>query len=82
MKAMLVVLGVVLMAGCASTEESAAGAQANNQDDDLICRQERTTGSNIRKRRCRTKAQIEQENELAKDQVNTILSGPETSTRR
>ena len=46
-------------------------AAINNQEDErLICRREKTIGSNRTTRICRTAAQMEIERELARDQID------------
>lgn len=83
MKHLMSILALVaLLAACQSTNNAASGAvdgvaQANN--DGMICRNERETGSNMRVRVCRTPEQIEREQQDAEDALrdrrNATLDG-------
>jgi hypothetical protein len=75
----LFILGLLVLAGCESNpfkpdrsnEVSSSGGSSK-----LICTNERAVGTYISKRRCRTRAQIEQEQEDAQRAINTIRDRP------
>ncbi|MBY5993348.1 hypothetical protein [Ferrimonas balearica] len=81
MKLAFLAAPILLLSACSSTPDTAANgddpqAQQAQSDSDIICRAEKITGSHIRKRRCRTRAQMEAEAEMARKQVaDTLQSG-------
>ena len=65
LRSALFAVWVVVAAACASENSSAgaSGAVASNSTDKVVCKKERTTGTYVRKRVCRSEAQMEEERE-------------------
>lgn len=61
------------LAGCANSESSTAQAKA--EDDGMVCKMEKPTGSNIATRVCRTPEELERERELARDSMQSMTRG-------
>jgi hypothetical protein len=67
-----------------SSEGEAPGqaqAQAQQADDasELVCRREKVMGSNIKKKVCRTRAQIDQEQHASQEAMSEITRAPTRS---
>lgn len=80
MKIILCILYIALLYGCASgpTHENKEPADANAAaGSNLICRKEREIGSYIPKTVCRTKAQKEEEQEIAGKIIDKIRDKPD-----
>ncbi|SFC29746.1 hypothetical protein [Pseudoalteromonas denitrificans] len=81
----LVVSVLVLMAGCSSTENNEkSNLQASNEQvkkDDRICRIEKSTGSRIGRKVCRTPAQIKEERRIAKEMIRKSITGGRLSQK-
>jgi hypothetical protein len=63
---LVVVSIVVLISACASSDNKSAGAAPENNDA-KICKMEKKTGSNVRKKVCRTAEEIEKMRRTAKE---------------
>lgn len=63
----------ILLTACAGKEKDGASNVASTQGK--ICRYEKTTGSNIGTKICRTPAQIEYEKKIAQDAMRSMRSG-------
>ncbi|GAA0355746.1 hypothetical protein GCM10009092_20020 [Bowmanella denitrificans] len=77
MKKLLIVAAVALAIGGCAGNKSDGQVAANNQSaerDDMICRAERTTGSMLKMKKCKTQAQIDAEREEARNTMHTIHS--------
>lgn len=72
-KATLVASIVLMASGCAGNHGK--DKLAKTEDGDVVCRYERTTGSNIGSKVCRTKAQMEYEREQAQRALKDKTSG-------
>jgi hypothetical protein len=62
-------LASVLLVGCAGDPQKQTNAAGADNADELVCTREYPTGSNIPIKRCRSRAQIEEERAAA---VETI----------
>ena len=87
---------VLLLASACATSSAPAGASALKaqssatpqagtaavaaEDQKLICEMERPVGSNIPKRVCRTKAQMDREREAAQDKMRELQQGHQKSS--
>lgn len=77
MKKLLLIMGVALtMLGCAGNkaDSQTAATNQNSEKEDLICRAERTTGSMLKHKKCRTQAQVDAEREQARNTMHSIHS--------
>ncbi|MDH4074052.1 MAG: hypothetical protein OEV41_13200 [Gammaproteobacteria bacterium] len=65
-KISLIFIALLWVAGCASTPkpESMANAELENRDE-LVCKMEKPTGSNLPKRVCRYRSDIERGDDSA-----------------
>ena len=77
MKKVLLLSAIVVMSGCGTTQENSEVAA--NTDSGVKCFNEKTVGSNMRTRVCKTQAQLERERleaeEYAKDARRLGTSG-------
>ncbi|WP_341501808.1 hypothetical protein [Gallaecimonas sp. GXIMD4217] len=75
MRNYLIAAALVGLVGCASTDEPAQGqAVAQNQEsgNKLVCESEKKTGTRLRKRRCVTAKQREEERRRAERLVDEL----------
>jgi len=63
---MVAVSIVVLMSACASSGNKSASTTSGSNDG-KICKMEKKTGSNVRKKVCRTPEEIEKQRRTAKE---------------
>lgn len=82
-KILIMAAMAVIFAACATGENQPDKQLARNFDpmDDVICTRERTTGSHLPVRVCRTKRQIEEERRAALEAVGPLrtMGGNEPS---
>lgn len=62
-----------LVSGCTNSNNSSAANSAG--DDGKICKLEKTTGSNIATRVCRTKEQIAYQEKISKEAMREMTRG-------
>ncbi|RUO56550.1 lipoprotein [Pseudidiomarina homiensis] len=80
-KYLLTIFAALLIAGCASNGESEVQASAEEVgtaeevmagEKKYFCSSEHVVGTNFKRRRCRTKAQIEEEREVAQKELSSM----------
>ncbi|KZN51129.1 hypothetical protein [Pseudoalteromonas luteoviolacea] len=73
MKIVPISILVALMAGCSSTSTDTRSSvdRNSNAKSGLICDREAVTGTRFTKKRCRTKEQIERDEDEAKEMLRT-----------
>lgn len=68
MKSNAIIIVCLLLAACMSPPtRELANRQKNSNDNEIICKYERATGSHMSKRVCRSKRQIERESDEIRD---------------
>lgn len=67
MRTSIIALAVLLAAGCASTSED-SGATGSS---DMVCTRERSTGSYVAQRVCRTRGDAQADREAARRSMET-----------
>ena len=70
---LIAIMTTALIAGCAGKTKTGKNMSAQNSDD-KICRVEKTTGTHMKTKICRTKAQAELEKELAQQTMRDLDS--------
>ncbi|WMN59810.1 hypothetical protein NI389_16845 [Pseudoalteromonas xiamenensis] len=70
LKTLFTALSLCALAGCASTESAQSeveGKEANTQmaDNDVVCESRASVGSHMKKRVCKTRAQMKKDEEEA-----------------
>lgn len=67
-----------------STEEKIAvyNANAEGQDDELVCRRERAVGTHFRRTRCYTRAELREMEEAAQQSLGPEIRGPQGDPAR
>ena len=75
----LALASITVLAGCAGNSGK-SGKFAKTEEGDKICRFEKTTGSHIGSKVCRTQAQIDAEKEAAQQALRT-LNQPRTNNK-
>lgn len=78
LKSILLTLLIIFLTACAGNSGKIAKYKTNNDGD--ICRYEKSTGTHIRTKICRTPAQIEKERKDARQIFNRAISGANTRT--
>ena len=88
MKSTTMLLLLVLLGGCAASGKQpdylgaqvAAHNKTADEGDKIVCKYVKETGTFIKKRRCRTVTQLEQEREAAQRTMDQVMSGGTNSS--